>query len=164
MPFGDMARDHGRAAAALMRPAARVVGAALVAAAILGLSLPLPARAIDLFARHEVTLQFATPDGKPLADAEVRVFAPGAPGKPALTGRTDSQGKFEFAADADGFWSAEARSGSEIDRVMVRVGADAARPDRGPLSPYWIIGGLALLLGLVIAVRMARSRLMRRRE
>ena len=70
-----------------------------------------PAAAFDLFARHQVTVQFATQDGKPMANAEVRVFAPGEPNRPALTGRTDSAGKFEFPADKDGFWSAEARSG-----------------------------------------------------
>src|SRR5215218_6444446 len=39
--------------------------------------MPGPAAAIDLFARHLVSVEFATADGKPLADAEVRVFAPG---------------------------------------------------------------------------------------
>ena len=70
-------------------------------------------------------VEFATADGKPLADAEVRVFAPGQPGQPALTGRTDSAGKFEFPADEDGLWSAEARTGDEIARVTIRVGGPA---------------------------------------
>src|SRR5439155_9210051 len=61
-----------------------------------------PALALDLFARHQVTVQFATSTGKPMAHAEVRVFAPGEPNRPALTGRTDSDGKFEFAANEDG--------------------------------------------------------------
>ena len=74
------------------------------------LTVPTPAAALDLFARHQVTVQFATPDGKPMADAEVRVFAPGKTGTPTLTGRTDSSGKFEFSADQDGFWRAEARA------------------------------------------------------
>ena len=39
--------------------------------------MPGPAVALDLFARHQVSVEFATADGKPLADAEVRVFAPG---------------------------------------------------------------------------------------
>jgi hypothetical protein len=54
------------------------------------------AHAFDLFAAHEVTAQFATPAGRPLADAMVRVFAPGEPATPVATGRTDSQGKFVF--------------------------------------------------------------------
>jgi hypothetical protein len=102
-----------------------------------------------------VTAQFATQDGKPMANAEVRVFAPGQPGKPALTGRTDSQGKFEFPANEDGFWSAEARSGSEIARVMVRVGGTEPHE---PVSPFWAFGGLLVLLILAFAYRYARAR------
>ena len=114
-----------------------------------------PAAAQSLFARHQVTVEFATPDGKPIADAEVRVFAPGKPSRPALTGRTDSAGKFEFAADTDGLWSAEARSGSEIARVTLRVGG---KEESEPLSPAWLIGGLLLLLILAFAFRLARAR------
>ena len=63
---------------------------------------PIPAAAQGLFAQHKVTVQFATQAGKPMADAEVRVFAPGQPSRPELTGRTDSAGKFEFSANSDG--------------------------------------------------------------
>jgi len=115
----------------------------------------MPAGAQSLFARHEVTVQFATSDGKPIADAEVRVFAPGQPNRPALVGRTDSAGKFEFPANEDGLWSAEARSGSEIARVMVRVGSTEQEE---PLSPVWLIGGLLLLLILAFGYRVARAR------
>ena len=121
-----------------------------------------PATAFDLFARHQVTVQFATQDGKPLANAEVRVFAPGEPNRPALTGRTDSEGKFEFGADRDGFWSAEARSGDEIGRVMIRVGANEPQKNE-PLSPYWLVGGLFLLLVLAFTFRILRARARRPR-
>jgi len=124
------------------------------------LGLASPAAALDLFARHQVDVQFATQDGKPMADAEVRVFAPGHPDKPALTGKTDSNGKFNFPANEDGFWSAEARSGSEIARVMVKVGAPAA-PQAEPLSPYWLFGALLVLLVLAISFRVLRARLRR---
>lgn len=119
-----------------------------------------PAAALDLFARHQVTVQLATKDGKPMADAEVRVFAPGEPNRPALTGRTDSQGKFEFGADQDGFWAAEARSGDEVARVMIRVGGQQQQPEQ-PLSPYWILGGLLMLLILAFGFRIARARVRR---
>lgn len=115
-----------------------------------------PAAALDLFARHRVTVQFATGGGKPLADAEVRVFAPGQLNRPALTGRTDSAGKFEFPADADGLWSAEARTGGEIARVTIRVGG--AGREAEPLSPVWLIGGLVLLLILAFGYRVMRAR------
>src|SRR5260370_11676380 len=104
----------------------------------------MPAAAVDLFARHTVPVHFATSDDKPIADAEVRVFAPGEPSQPALTGRTDSAGKFEFSANTDGLWSAEAHSGGEIARVTVRVGGDTEASE--PLSPLWLVSGLLLLL------------------
>src|SRR4051794_21259081 len=118
--------------------------------------LPAPAVALDLFARHQVSVEFATADGKKLADAEVRVFAPGKPNVPALTGRTDKEGKFEFPADEDGFWIAEARAGDEIARVTVRVGKPGQQSE--PLSPFWLIGGLLLLLIAAFATRIAIAR------
>lgn len=121
-----------------------------------------PAAGLDLFARHQVSVQFATQDGKPMANAEVRVFAPGQPNRPALTGHTDSEGKFEFGADRDGFWSVEARSGDEIARAMVRVGSSEPQRDE-PLSPYWVIGGLVLLLVLAFSLRILRRRARRSR-
>ena len=116
----------------------------------------LPAGAFDLFARHEVTAQFATPDGKPMADAEVSAFAPGEPGKPAVTGRTDAEGKFSFAADRDGFWAAEARSRDFVARVMIRVGAEQQSPNW--LSTVLVVGFLVVMLALAIWYRLLRMR------
>lgn len=138
------------------------LAAALLAAGVVAALGSIPAAAQSLFARHEVNVQFATSDGKPIADAEVRVFAPGQPSRPALVGRTDSAGTFKFPADADGLWSAEAHSGSEIARVTVRVGGSTKEVE--PLSPLWLIGGLLLLLMLAVAYRVARARLRRRKR
>ena len=102
----------------------RLRQAALAATLLVAAIGPTPVEALDLFARHQVTVQFSASDGKPMANAEVRVFAPGEPNRPALTGRTDNEGKFEFGADRDGFWSAEARSGGEVARASVRVGGE----------------------------------------
>jgi hypothetical protein len=121
---------------------------------------PLTVTAQSLFARHQVTVEFATADGKPLADAEVRVFAPGRPDHPALTGHTDSKGHFEFPADRDGFWTAEAKARGEIARVMVRVGGNGEGQEQ--ISPYWLVGGLLLLLILAFGYRIARIRSRRR--
>lgn len=123
--------------------------------ALLALGPAAPAAAIDLFARHQVSVHFAAADGTPLSNAEVRVFAPGQPHAPVRTGRTDSTGKFEFAAGEEGFWTAEARAGDEIARAAVRVGDP--RQQREPLSPAWLIGGL-LLLGIAFGLRIARAR------
>ncbi len=114
-----------------------------------------PSRAFDPFATHQVTAYFATPEGKPMADAEVRVFAPGDSKTPVLTGHTDKQGKFVFAADRDGFWNAEARSKDEVARIMIRVGGDIGRR---PVPPALLFGGLALLLVLALGWRVMRLR------
>ena len=128
----------------------------LAAVVLVAALMPGPAAALDLFARHQVSVDFATADGKPLADAEVRVFAPGKLDVPVLTGRTDSSGKFAFPADEDGFWTAEARAGSEIARATVRVGKPGER--RELISPPWLIGGLLLLLVIAFAVRLVLAR------
>jgi len=115
-----------------------------------------PSSAFNLFATHEVTAQFATPDGKSMADAEVQVFAPGEAKTPVLTGRTDGNGKFVFEADRDGFWSAEARSADQVARVMIRVGGETQPQSR--ISPFLVFGVLAVLLLVPIWYRFLRPR------
>jgi len=134
----------------------RLRQAALAATLLVVAFGPRPVEALDLFARHQVTVQFATSDGKPMANAEVRVFAPGEPNRPALTGRTDNEGKFEFGADRDGFWSAEARSGGEVARASVRVGGEQQKEE--PLSPFWLFGVLLMLLVIAVSYRLLRAR------
>jgi len=120
-----------------------------------------PSGAFSLFGTHEVTAQFATQDGKPLANADVRVFAPGDAKNPVVTGRTDSEGKFVFEADSDGFWSAEARGADQVARIMIRVGGEAQ--PQTVFSPFLIIGILAVLAAIAIWYRLLRARTRRRR-
>ncbi|HWB48744.1 MAG TPA: DUF4198 domain-containing protein [Stellaceae bacterium] len=126
-----------------------------VAAAVLWLSLS-PAAALDLFATHEVTVQFATADGKPMADADVKVFAPADQSRVVKTGKTDKDGKFTFGADRDGFWTAEARINGDVARASIRVGG-ADEPRGGP-SPFLVIGGLLVLLVIAVWYRFLRAR------
>ncbi len=141
-------RLHGRGG-----QAAAVFPAAF---AVLCLLAGSPSGAFDLFARHEVTVQFATPDGKPMAGAEVRVFAPGDPGRTALTGRTDAAGKFVFDADRDGLWGAEAGSAAYVARVMIRVGGETQAQNW--LSPVILVGFLMVLLAIAVWYRLLRAR------
>ena len=127
----------------------------LVLAMVAGVS---PAAALDLFATHEVTAQFATHDGKPMAGAEVRVFAPGDAKTPAVTGHADSQGKFVFPADRDGFWSAEAHGSGEVAHIMIRVGGPGRQQPQGLVSPYLVLGLLAVLLVIAFWYRVLRLR------
>jgi len=110
-----------------------------------------------LFATHEVTTQFATQDGKPLANAEVQVFAPGDPKTPVITGRTNTEGKFVFEADRDGFWSAEAHAADQVARVMIRVGGETPQSE-SRISPFLVFGVLAILLAIAIWYRLLRGR------
>jgi hypothetical protein len=127
----------------------------LVALAVL-LPCKAPAAGLDLFATHTVTVQFATQDGKPMADADVSVFAPGDTTHAYKTGHTDKNGKFDFGTDRDGMWTAEARIGGEIARVMIRV--DSSGEDLSGVSPYLLLGGLGVLLALAVGYRFLRAR------
>jgi hypothetical protein len=131
--------------------------AALVVAALL--LCKSPAAALDLFATHEVTVQFATADGKPMADADVNVYAPGDATHVVKTGKTDKDGKFQFGTDRDGLWTAEAKVAGEVARATIRVGGDQP-PER--VSPYWLIGGLLVLLIIAVWYRYLRARSRRR--
>jgi len=116
-----------------------------------------PAGALDLFATHEVTVQFATPDGKAMGNAEVNVYGPGDPTHVVKTGKTDKDGKFEFGADRDGLWTAEARVAGEVARATIRVGGSDSDQHDGP-SPYLLIGALGVLLIMAVCYRFLRSR------
>jgi hypothetical protein len=140
----------------------RVVAVVVLAIAA-GLVAESPAHALDLFAAHEVTAQFAAADGKPMANAPVRVFAPGEPQAPVETGHTDADGKFAFYADRDGMWSAEAHTKSEVARVMIRVGGPGERQQHSRIPPVVVIGGLLALLALAVWYRMLRVRNRRHR-
>jgi nickel transport protein len=129
----------------------------LVAALLLTLRSA-PAAAFDLFATHEVTVQFATADGKPLADAEVTVFAPGDLGHPVKSGKTDKDGKFEFGTDRDGMWTVEARSSGDIERETIRVGGGGGGSDERGTSPFLVFGALGALLAIAVLYRYLRAR------
>ena len=121
-----------------------------------------PAGALDLFATHEVSVQFATAGGQPMADADVKVFAPGDLTHPVQTGKTDKDGKFEFGTDRDGMWTAQAEAHGEVARATIRVGgAASARPQRR-FSPIIVIGGLLVLLMIAAWYRFLRARSGRR--
>jgi hypothetical protein len=115
-----------------------------------------PAAAFDLFATHTITVQFATTDGKPMADADVTVYGPGDLKTPVKTGKTDKDGKFEFGTDRDGLWTAEARTAGEVARESIRVGGPD-EPRKG-VSPFLVFGGLGVLLLIAVWYRFLRAR------
>jgi hypothetical protein len=133
--------------------------ASLAVVLLVSLIAAWPAAAFNLFAMKTVEVQFATRDGKPMADAEVQVFSPDAPNKVAVTGRTGKDGKFSFETDRDGLWTAQARNATEVARATVRVGTDDAQRKEGfAQSPYFLLGLLSLLLVIAIWFRYLRAR------
>jgi hypothetical protein len=98
-----------------------------------------------------------------MGNAEVQVFAPGDAKAPVITGRTDAEGKFVFDADQDGFWSAEAKGADQVARVMIRVGGES-QTSQSRISPFLVIGVLAVLLALAIWYRLLRARSRRPRS
>lgn len=111
-----------------------------------------PSQAFDLFSGHEVKVHFATPQGVPLANATVRVFAPGDSKKPAFLGRTDAKGDYSFSAHRKGFWTAEAAGSGAIVRIMVRVGGEESGRRRFP--PYLLPGLVVALFAIALGVRL----------
>lgn len=133
--------------------------AVLFVAVLLCAAAESPALAFDLLAaRHQVTAQFATADGKPMANAAVEVFAPGNPSTPVEKGRTDAAGKYVFAADRAGMWSAEARTKGEVARVTIRVGGPGEERGQSRIPPVVVILGLIALLALAVWYRVLRRR------
>ena len=120
-----------------------------------------PAGAFDLFATHEVSVQFATSAGQPMADADVKVFAPGDLTHPVQTGKTDKDGKFGFGTDRDGLWTAQAEGNGEVARATIRVG-DGANEAQQRHVPIIVIGGLLVLLVMAVWYRFLRARTRRR--
>lgn len=140
-----------------------MIAARLVALAFIALALcNSPAGAFDLFATHEVTVQFATAAGQPMADTDVKVFAPGDLTRAVQTGKTDKDGKFQFDTDRDGLWTAEAEGNGEVARATIRVGGDANAEQRRRISPIIVIGGLLVLLMIAAWYRFLRARTRRR--
>lgn len=115
-----------------------------------------PAAGQSLFGGKQVEVTLAGRDGKPMAGAEVRVFAPGDLNRPVATGKTDTSGKFYFTADRDGFWTAEANQGDEVARVSVKV--SGLEGSNEPLSPWLLVSGLVVLLALAVGFRILRAR------
>lgn len=115
-----------------------------------------PTAAQSLFGGKQVEVTLAGRDGKPMANAEVRVFAPGDLTHPVKSGKTDGDGKFYFDADRDGFWTAEANQGGEVARVSIKVSGLEGGNERVP--PWLLIGGLLMLLAIAIGYRMLRAR------
>lgn len=128
--------------------------------ALLAVAICLPPVSTAL-ATQDVTVQFATADGKPMANAEVTVFAPGDLKTPVETGHADSVGKFVFEPDRDGLWTARARTESEVVQVTTRVGGPGQQQQRGWISPVVMTSGL---LGLLVLAAWYRMLIIRNRR
>ena len=70
----------------------------------------------------EITAKYDS--GKPMAGAQVVIYAPDDPSTPWLTGICDDQGRFSFVPDSSkpGIWDVQARQAGHGDIVHIPVG------------------------------------------
>lgn len=103
-----------------------------IVTATLGLASPEPAQAhmvetnygIDLFT-SDLSFQSTYSDGKPMAEAEVFIYAPNNREEPWLTTETDDHGQFVFSPDESivGIWRVEIKQEGHMDILDVPVGS-----------------------------------------
>jgi hypothetical protein len=90
-----------------------------------------------------------------MAERRVRVYSPAIqPDRADQPHRHHREIRLD--ADRDGLWSAEAGSTDYVARVMIRVGGEA-QPQNW-LSPFVLVGFLAVLLAIAVWYRLLRAR------
>jgi len=73
-----------------------------------------------------IVIQAKYDTGRPMAEAQVTVFAPDNPASPWLSGKTDAAGRFHFMPDPaiPGTWAVQARQAGHGAMVHIPVSAD----------------------------------------
>lgn len=136
----------------------RVLGAAALAALLLGVTAP--AAAHEVLHRVErgraVALRAYFPDGAPLAYCEAEVFSPADARIPWQKGRTDRDGWVAFVPDVAGRWRVRVIDASGHG---LEVGVDAAAPGaaEAPGAPAGAGGIAATVLRPVAGVALVAA-------
>ncbi|MEB3359866.1 MAG: carboxypeptidase-like regulatory domain-containing protein [Synechococcales bacterium] len=83
---------------------------------------------IEYRTTQALEIQASYDTGKPMADAQVVVYAPDNPAEPWLTGTTDEQGRFVFTPDPSmpGQWDVQVRQAGHGDIVSIPLGEPVA--------------------------------------
>jgi uncharacterized GH25 family protein len=104
-----------------------------------------------------VAVEFRFTDGTTMAFADALAFAPGRPGEPSVTGRTDEHGRFSFFPDQDGDWTVEVHdSDAHVARAVVTV-ADHTVKDSKHAFPDWLVA-ISLVFNVLAAALLGRRR------
>jgi nickel transport protein len=110
-----------------------------------------------------VGVRAAYDDGTPVSFSEARVFAPGAPEKPALVGTTDRHGCFLFRPDTNGVWKVTVDDGmGHVATEELRFEGQAVAGEQEPRRMSrrdGVITGLALIFGVFGWSAFARLKL-----
>ncbi|MEM8604488.1 MAG: carboxypeptidase regulatory-like domain-containing protein [Cyanobacteria bacterium P01_H01_bin.121] len=126
---------------------------------------------IDLFT-SDLSFQSVYSSGEPMADAEVRVYAPTDSEEPWLETETDAEGYFTFLPDESivGTWRIEIQQDGHMDILDVPVGAAGLEFQNitrqtgtdihyaeipAAITWAWVVGGLSALT--IMAVRRQRQ-------
>lgn len=98
----------------------------LAAIAVVGLPLAAQAHGAHIQSRtaSAVEIQASYDSGEPMAEAQVQVYAPGAPQTPVFTGVTDEAGRYVFVPDQPGDWEIAVRQAGHGDIQVVPVAAE----------------------------------------
>ncbi|MGF1496695.1 MAG: carboxypeptidase regulatory-like domain-containing protein [Elainellaceae cyanobacterium] len=83
---------------------------------------------IEYRTTQALEVQASYDTGKPMANAQVVVYAPDNPAEPWLTGTTDEQGRFTFTPDPSlpGQWDVQVRQAGHGDIVSIPLGEPVA--------------------------------------
>ena len=113
---------------------------------LLMLSLALPVKAyahgvhIEYSANTTVEIAARYDSGKPMAGAQVTVYAPDDPSTPWLTGVCDQEGRFSFTPDSSlpGIWDVQVRLAGHGDIIHIPIDEGATGQDAGGFSSLQI--------------------------
>ena len=104
-----------------------------------------------------VAVEFRFTDGTTMALADAMAFAPGHPGEPSVTGRTDEHGRFSFFPDQDGDWTVEVHDGdTHVARAVVTVANHQVAETRHAF-PDWLVA-ISLVFNVLAAALLGRRR------
>jgi hypothetical protein len=104
-----------------------------------------------------VAVEFRFTDGTTMALADATAFAPGHPGEPSVTGRTDEHGRFSFFPDQDGDWTVEVHDGdAHVARAVVTVANHQVVETRHAF-PDWLVA-VSLVFNVLAAALLGRRR------
>jgi hypothetical protein len=125
----------------MIAPRRAMLGIGVIALLLLSSAVSAQAHGVETrtLAVGAVAVEFRFTDGTAMADADAVAFAPNRPGEPAVTGRTDAQGRFSLFPDQDGDWLVEVHDASDhVARAVVSVVGHHITETRSAF-PNWLV-------------------------